>query len=419
MSQQTLRFTLSTCFAASMLLIAPANAREVHVMSYNVENLFDHLHDPNHPADYTYTSRAFKENDPGARAYRQGMVDEQSRHLKEFDELDWTEEAARAKRGAMASVILKYRAGGGVRCPDVINLVEIENAKVLEAFRQDLKDCGYKYGKIIDGPDKRGANVAVLSRFPIGCTALHSSWQKSVGLESRGIMQTALNIDGVQLDLYGNHWPAPYHDEVRRDAAAKALNHLMTRNATPALAMGDFNTLKQRDPGTGMAKHLVQNGVRNLLMECIEDEGAGCNNPPGTQFFGPGVSWSHLDGVFGNAALLNSPAIQLDPKTGVRIFAPNDIMCVREVNERKLGEACQKSGRSPEEIRDTLLGEPPAGIKPCSGTPPQARAGFLVVPNRYDYRTRQGYSDHLPVVTVVNVDPRRATTKGLRDTCGE
>lgn len=114
-----------------VLCAAAVAAGPVRIATYNVENMFDAHDDP-------YASDVDR--------YRNNAL-----LTKPQEEL-----------GKLAEVITKLNA-------DVLGLQEVENRGFLEEFnRTYLSALGYREVVLVEGNDKRGIDVAVLSRYPVG-----------------------------------------------------------------------------------------------------------------------------------------------------------------------------------------------------------------------------------------------------------
>src|SRR5262245_48752135 len=114
------------CFAVATLLFCsstPAQAEDVVVGFWNVENLFDEFADGGHP----------------------------KQPIAKPEELT-TRLANRAR------VIKDLNA-------DVLGLTEVENRRVVRRLVEEpsIKDMGYKYYVLLDERDERGIDVALIS----------------------------------------------------------------------------------------------------------------------------------------------------------------------------------------------------------------------------------------------------------------
>ncbi len=203
---------------------APIKPGEVLVAEWNMENAFDAVHDAG-KKDLEFTP-------------------EGKQH--------WTDAKVAQKLHNAGKVI---RAMGGGRGPDVLGLVEVENKGVLERLRdEELSDLGYQTLVLIEGPDERGIDNGLLSRFPlVGKPKLHRMdvpgdplWNRP----TRGVLEVNLDAGGVPLTVFVNHWPSMRGGEVanaqRMQVAAKVRELVKEAEAKDpsraVLVIGDLNT---------------------------------------------------------------------------------------------------------------------------------------------------------------------------------
>ena len=211
-------------------------AEPFKVGTYNVENLFDAVHNGTEYEEYA----------PG-------------RH-------GWHRHMAQKKLDRAAEVICDLDA-------DLIGLQEIENEAVFEALKERLSrvGCRYRYGAITH---KRGAPIqlALLSRFPI----LRSrELQVSYAPRVRNILEVEVRIDGTSLTLFVNHWKSKSRKgyESKRIAYAKALKERLEKmpGKKEYIILGDLNS--NYDAHLTLPKRLDDtNGRRalNHLLRTVE-----------------------------------------------------------------------------------------------------------------------------------------------------
>ena len=267
---------------------SPTSPHSVTLMTFNVENLFDTLDDPDKD-DRDYLPLAQKNNDEHREACA-GLRFESWRNR--CLTTDWNDEVLERKLSVIAEAILQVDGRG----PDVIALQEIENIGILERLRTEfLPDSGYLPAVLVEGNDSRGIDVAFLSRLPLaGDPELHplsfsGEFADRAG-DTRGILQADFSLpDGSVLTGFSVHFPAPYHPTEMRIGAYDTLNGLTA--ALPAdrhvFAAGDFNTTSTEDAEKNMLDRFVRPDwiVSNDLCD-------GCR---GTSYFPPDRSWSFLD----------------------------------------------------------------------------------------------------------------------------
>ena len=159
-------------FLAAMFCAASASG--LTLMSYNVENLFDEVHN----------GSEYREFDPGRGA--------------------WNAEFFKVRVDSIAEVVRKAVPGGA----DVLLLQEIENEHALQTLvEQGLTGMGYAWRVLV--PKKNlAANVAIISRFPI--SNVHDlavgPWKERTPV--RDVIEAVLSPGGHTLYVFDNHWKA-------------------------------------------------------------------------------------------------------------------------------------------------------------------------------------------------------------------
>jgi predicted extracellular nuclease len=239
----TLLFVVLVGFSACGSLGAGKgkSAVEQHVYSanagfrvafYNLENLFDTVDGPNDDAEFLPAS-----------------------------ENRWNTERYQSKLKNMAKVIDSI-------APDILGVVEVENAFVLEDLRkhchsmhvsqtvavenEDRKPLGSDFEIVHrESPDARGIDVALIyNRQKFYATGVYmTSVALADGYKTRDIMRVHLveRLTGDSLAIFVNHWPSRRGgaaSAASRMAAAAALTQTLQNNPSiPAnyLLMGDFN----------------------------------------------------------------------------------------------------------------------------------------------------------------------------------
>ncbi len=191
---------------------------------YNVENMFDHIDDPN-VDDSEFTPS-------GTNA--------------------WTEKKSLEKILKIGKVIYSLRNSSN-QTPDIIGLAEVENARVIKTLLsiKEIKELGYDFVHF-DSPDKRGIDVAFLykkNRFSVESSSVIPV--KMEGLKpTRDILKIIGQLDGESFVFYVNHWPsrsggeagtAPFRIGAGR-ILRKEFDDLMKINPNAkVMIMGDFN----------------------------------------------------------------------------------------------------------------------------------------------------------------------------------
>lgn len=152
--------------------------------------------------------------------------------------------------------------------PDLIGLCEVENKMVLQdlVYETPLKGSGYKIVHS-ESDDRRGIDVAILYRPVylklIDKRAIKIEFRGDKGYRSRDILYAKfLSFDVDTLHVFVNHWPSKYggvlNTEPRRMDAARALrdqlDSLFRKSDGPAIiAMGDLND----GPGSAVLSYLL------------------------------------------------------------------------------------------------------------------------------------------------------------------
>lgn len=241
------------------------------IMSYNVENLFDTIDDPNKAdEDFTPTGKL------------------QWNTAKYYEHLKHTVDAITNK---------------GTNFPAIVGLIEVENGTVLNDLVNTsfLKGKGYKY-VWFEGPDERGIDVALI--YDLNRVSVVQAKAIPVLLESvtdpntRDILKVLVEIGSEQFNLFVNHWPSRRggqdESEMHRIKAASVLRKevdqiLSVNPMANVICMGDFNDF----PSNKSVRDVLQAGVSNensVLFNMMSDFEA---LKKGTHFYKG--EWSPLD----------------------------------------------------------------------------------------------------------------------------
>lgn len=175
--------------------------------TYNVENLFDALHQ----------GSEYKEYIPGTHNWNRRMVDIKLNHT--------------------AEVICDLDA-------DILGLQEVENNHILQQLigRLDRVGCPYRYSAITHKKDT-AIQVALLSRYPI---RKQNEIVVSVSAGVRNILEVEVDIKGNALTLFVNHWKSKAYKgyESKRIKYAKALQARIAKmpEKKEYIILGDLNS---------------------------------------------------------------------------------------------------------------------------------------------------------------------------------
>lgn len=268
----------------------PAHGEAISVMTFNVENLFDNTDDAG-KKDETYLPKEMKNSQFHTRKCRQVKV---RRWREECLFWDWSDDVVQQKLKVVGATIRQVNNGLG---PDIVALQEVENMSILEQLRDNhLTGLGYDTLVLIEGNDKRGIDVAFLSKFPARNARLHftrfaSSQGNRIG-DTRPILEATFELPGgSELIGLNVHFPAPFHPATMREKSYATLNSILNSlpKNQPVFAAGDFNTTSEED----VDRDVLATWVRPLW-EVAHDL---CEECPGTNYYAPKKQWSFLDMV--------------------------------------------------------------------------------------------------------------------------
>jgi predicted extracellular nuclease len=274
-------------FAAPCALAADAAApvRGLKVMSYNVQNLFDTVDDPQ-TQDEEFTPK-------GAQRWSPQLVADKMENLAEV-----IESAA----------------------PDVVGLVEVENEAIVQELAKTALAGRYPHVAVANSQDSRGIRPALLSRFPIINMTSHNvsdpDWnehgQRKFG---RDILEVTVDTnqagDARYVTFLVNHWLSraggPERDTWRMQEA-RALREIMDgilRNHPERLvvAMGDFNDgVKDASIREGLGAKLDYAEFLKASGDAVYAVGGELSQShpqrTGTYYYHQGHEWSDLDHLF-------------------------------------------------------------------------------------------------------------------------
>jgi endonuclease/exonuclease/phosphatase family metal-dependent hydrolase len=157
----------------------------------------------------------------------------------------WNNEKYLARLNNFSKAISSLEKNG----PDIIALVEVENAGALEKLAAEyLADSGYRYS-FFAGLSGYSLGLGLLSRYPFTKTLSHSS---NIGGEvlPRPVLEARLEPEGQPLVIFVCHWKSKLGGDdkteaLRRDAAAVILRRIRAIRVEdeniPILVMGDLN----------------------------------------------------------------------------------------------------------------------------------------------------------------------------------
>jgi hypothetical protein len=189
----------------------------------------------------------------------------------------WTPALRDRKVAQLASVIAQMNNGAG---PDLLGVCEVENRFVLDLLAGALagQPLGRQYSIVhADTQDARGIDVAFLYdpgllEAPADEVFFHVVMRRNA---TREIVQVNFRTHrGRTWAVFGNHWPSrsggAFESSGYRHIAGETLSYFHQRarevhgDATPALAMGDFND----EPfDTSLVLHALSTRQRRRVVE--------------------------------------------------------------------------------------------------------------------------------------------------------
>ena len=269
-------------------------------------------------------------------------------------ETDWSEKVMNQKIKNLSKVILSFDKGRGA---DIVVFQEIENINVMKLLiKRGLAKSGYKYTALIEGPDTRGIDVGIMSKYPIKSTKLHKiSLAPHSTRTTRGILEAKIKIRKRFVTVFANHWPSQGNiDETRELASLVLKNAAMKVKSGLVVATGDFNTLHDDLP----------HGINNNILPVFEDVEVRARRVKdvaalGTHWYRG--KWTSLDKIFVLKSSLSKTA-QVDHKS-------------YEILNHKFM------------LRDLEWTNRDTGNTEISSD----------IPHRYTSQSGEGFSDHLPV----------------------
>ncbi|MCB0414796.1 MAG: hypothetical protein KDD50_10710 [Bdellovibrionales bacterium] len=347
----------------------PVGQKEFKIMSYNLLNLFDELHDPD-KLDHTFLPL----NYPGKAINCQKLSSEYYRN--ECLTTNWTAEKVKLKIKQIKKVV---ELQGSL--PDLLSVQEIENARVTQMLADEL---GYKKFVITNSPDKRGIDVALLFNEDKLEYIDHFEYDVSdvTNKPTRNILRVHFRPKSGDYNqiiaVYVNHWPSQAAAPVIREAVADKLRQIINRQVNKfgsenyyVIVTGDFNTTESEAPN-GFHHVIASPYWKNQLLD-VQVLSKKSNNPM-TWKMPPGTYWYHGDGVYNifdrffiSRNLYSPEGVTVDPKS-FRILGNEFNSVLHNYQNRKT----------------------------------QFFAQSQWVPKKFDFHLtsneNQGFSDHYPIV---------------------
>ncbi|MGH1467410.1 MAG: endonuclease/exonuclease/phosphatase family protein [Bdellovibrionales bacterium] len=304
---------------------AAVDQKRISIMAYNVENLFDTLNDPK-KNDETFLPKS-KKNKKVQQKCKQSS---RSYWVKECLETNWTTFKLDMKMKRLATVVKGYKKSG----PDILILEEVENKNVLNMFND--KHLGYKNVILLEGPDKRGIDVAILTKLESAKKAkLHLQRTASSRVKAtRGILEAFLKLPNNEtLSVFGVHFPSQGSPTKAREDAIDLLNRLQSKRSHLSISGGDFNITKNEN-------HLYK---KNLSKNWKVSHLIGCKKCKGSNYYHRKRSWSFLDALLFSKNFGKTWKID---KASIDIFNKLDVQKNRHGSPKKFNMGKDQTGVS-------------------------------------------------------------------------
>ncbi len=302
--------TNNTSSATPVTAVSKA-ADEISVMTFNVENLFDTVHDEG-TEDYTNLPLSEKQKPEVQKFCSEVKI---SFYKAECFTKNWDAEALKFKLSQLSKVIRNTDNGKG---PDAIMMAEVENQNVLNQLaKTELKDLGYQTVVVIEGPDLRGIDPAFISKFPLAeKPKLHlipytdpDPEQLKHAKRSRGILEVTVILPNKKnLTFLIGHFPSQAAPTAWRKQASEFATKKMLELAAENKAVimgGDLNITADEEDSSGYFSKIFSSAgqVSHLV---------GCKNCEGSHFYKG--HWSFLDvQIYGNK--IDQAGLQLIPES--------------------------------------------------------------------------------------------------------
>jgi endonuclease/exonuclease/phosphatase family metal-dependent hydrolase len=345
---------LKLLFIASLAIslnTTKAFAIEFTLMSYNVENLFDIVHDEG-KVDYAYLPLEVKRSMPEAMAHCRG--ERIPVYRAQCFNQDWNDSVLSTKITNISQVIKSLDSGN---LPDILVVQEVENLNVLQQLNE-RGGLSYQSVVLIEGDDQRGIDVGILSKYPLAGEPKIHYIDKSRKIKTRGILEAKFHIENKVVAVFANHWPSQSNpDELRSLAAKKLLEVLPKAKADVRIAAGDFNTNKNDSP----------HGINETLLKPKRGLYFVETNPNVKSFEAPNGShwyqgkWDYLDRIFVDSKTAGNAEVNF------RVHAKSFMMTERVLRNRNGTETIHQ------------------------------------VPFRFIADEQIGYADHLPILATFKI----------------
>ena len=282
--------------------------------------------------------------------------------------LHWTEKKLLLKRIRLGAVLKAVASDRRYRAyPDIIAFAESENRQV---FAGTISSAGLGTYLVAyhESPDPRGIDIGLAWNPSTLAFTGSKAYRVSLpdGHRTRDVIVAGFSASGLPFSVILNHWPSRSFgtewSEPNRLAAAAVTRHIVdslrTDNARARIVvMGDFNDGPENRSvrevlGSSFDRKAVRSHGDRLLYNCWSDVPAGGS-------YAYRGNWERIDQILVSPALLGTRGFFLGPKA----FGSFAIPHMFEVPGKKLYSTFEKG------------------------------------------HYRGGYSDHLPLLLKINVEP--------------
>lgn len=365
--------------------ILTAEDDEIKVMSYNVENLFDTIHDEGKD-DYEFLPINHPEKEKCAF---------KGSYKAACEKTNWTDERLELK----LSQIKKAVAAQG-DLPDILAVLEVENVNIVAQLADYL---GYPKFLVTSGDDPRIELALLYKEDKIKLKEMKEvkiAFPANVGVKNTRNILVA-NFTNLQnpdhiLGVYVNHWPSQRSPAAARVTAAKHMRKTIDQFAKKydpenyhVIAVGDFNTIEKDAPMP--FDQILDKEWENRLVDVeqryrrythkADPDQMLKKMAPSSYYYGKDNTWNHLDHIFVSANLLDDKGTDVLTEY-FRIIAPSFLLKPVTVG----GKSSQEDG----------------GDRNNAGA-----ACSFSAPKRYYHNATNaeaaGFSDHLPIAVKVKL----------------
>lgn len=226
--------TVGTLSVEGRLFEEPAD-REITVVSYNVENLFDQVDEDRNS---TYGDYRIAANGAGQSSNYGDPV------LLDGQTMSFTD----VKIAGIKKVLIGLDPAG----PEIVGLVEVESKAAVDALLAATQDLGYKaavFSEWTADMTPTAIGMGLITKLPVlDQGVLKVATPALTGAEpSRPILKVTLDVAGQPLIVYVNHWKSKGGPESQRILYAEAIEADIaqmqsTKPKVDYIIMGDMNS---------------------------------------------------------------------------------------------------------------------------------------------------------------------------------